>query len=319
MNSCFLSCDWGSTSFRIYMVDSKSGAVLANASSSKGIAWANSAFLQTGEASGKRAAFFSSIIQQHIEEMKSSGAQLPSNAPVLLSGMASSNIGMVQLPYARLPFSCNGEALLTHTVRMGDGTSRDIVIISGVRTEDDVMRGEETQLLGAVADGVTDGLFLFPGTHSKHITVAAGKAVHFDTFMTGELFQLLATHSMLSGSIAVNEDLDDALHKSAFASGVAKAKELPLLHSLFTTRTNQLLKDMAATANYHYLSGLLIGAELAGINGEQQRITIAAAPGLLKRYQLALSILVPDAGIISLEAVRATIRGHQMLYKKLYG
>ncbi|HTL08911.1 MAG TPA: 2-dehydro-3-deoxygalactonokinase [Chitinophagaceae bacterium] len=318
MHSCFLSCDWGSSSFRLHMVDSTTAAVLATRSSANGIAWANNAFQQSANGQG-RMAFFAGIIQEKIQQMQSAGLQVPPAAPVLVSGMASANIGMVELPYANLPFASNGEQLLLHTIPAGAALNRDIVIISGVRTEDDVMRGEETQLLGCMTEASGNGLFIFPGTHAKHIRVAEGMAVHFRSFMTGELFQLMATQSMLAGSIVPNEEADIPAHAAAFADAVQKAQSMPLLHSLFTTRTNQLLKAVSKEANYHYLSGLLIGAELAGIAKETRAITICGAISLVQQYKTALALLAPGTKVANVDATIATIRGQQVLYKKIYG
>jgi 2-dehydro-3-deoxygalactonokinase len=116
--------------------------------------------------------------------------------------MASSTIGMADLPYKDIPFSTDGSDLKLHTIPASVSFKHSVTLISGVRTEDDVMRGEETKLIGCTV-GVSNKnnhLFIFPGTHPKHVHVKNDKATAFKTYMTGEFFDLLSTKSILSVS-----------------------------------------------------------------------------------------------------------------------
>ncbi len=142
----------------------------------------------------------------------------------------------------------------------------DIALAPGLSTENDgmpdVMRGEETQILGALAlSGRDDGLFLLPGTHSKWATVREGRIVSFRTFMTGEVFGALKDHTILGRLMKPGTDTD------GFARGVKEGVALgsagALLNRLFATRTYGLMDKLGEAALSDYLSGLLVGAEIA--------------------------------------------------------
>ena len=205
---------------------------------------------------------------------------------MIVSGMASSSIGMLELPYHPLPFAISGADLQPTLLPPTEGSPRTIGLLPGVRSAADVMRGEETQLIGCgaagmggteEASGAGGRVFLFPGTHSKHIAVNQGQAVAFKTYMTGEVFSLLANHSILAGSVAAatgsgSEHADsspapggaiESPMPEAFYSGVAAARHSGLLHNAFLTRTNILFSKYSKEDNYQFLSGLLIGEELS--------------------------------------------------------
>jgi len=146
-----------------------------------------------------------------------------------------------------------------------------LLLISGVATARDVLRGEETQALGLFqlsrfAEFKSRALVLMPGTHSKHLSIEDGRIDDFQTFMTGELFDVLASHSILRHSVSQDSVLDP-LSKgelaAAFRRGVEQAAELPLSAALFRVRTRQLLEAPAEGTNLAFLSGILIGSELA--------------------------------------------------------
>src|SRR5262245_12577368 len=100
--------------------------------------------------------------------------------------MASSSIGMIEVPYKETQFKADGSDLKVKKIDRSKDFEHDTFIISGARTNNDVMRGEETQLAGCKDTGDKKSLYIFPGTHSKHILVKKGIAVSFKTFMTGE-------------------------------------------------------------------------------------------------------------------------------------
>ena len=143
----------------------------------------------------------------------------------------------------------------------------------------DVMRGEETQIFGALAlSGRDEGLFLLPGTHSKWAEVTGGRIVSFRTFMTGEVFGALKDHTILGR--LMREGADDA---DGFARGVREGAALgsagALLNRLFATRTYGLMDRLADTALSDYLSGLLVGAEIAEATRQaKSAVTIIASP-----------------------------------------
>ena len=156
----------------------------------------------------------------------------------------------------------------------------------------DVMRGEETQIFGALAlSGRHEGLFLLPGTHSKWAEVSGGRIVSFHTFMTGEVFGALKGHTILGRLMR-----DGSGDANGFARGVKEGAALgsagALLNRLFATRTYGLMDRLAETALSDYLSGLLVGAEIAeATRRAKSTVTIIASPALASRYADALTIL----------------------------
>ncbi len=190
----------------------------------------------------------------------------------------------------------------------------EVRIAPGVRAFDaagapDVMRGEETQILGALAAGFGDGVYVLPGTHSKWARVEGGRIVGFETFMTGEVFAVLRGHSVLGRMMAPERPGE------GFARGVDAARGLArpgdLLHAIFAARTFGLFETLPADQLGEYLSGLLIGAEIfAGARGAG-RATAIGSVGLCARYAEAgerLGITVAagpeDAALRGLNAVR---------------
>ncbi len=155
----------------------------------------------------------------------------------------------------------------------------------------DVMRGEETQVFGALAFSGRDGLYLLPGTHSKWAEVASDRIVTFRTFMTGEVFAALKGHTILGRLMR-----DGPPDAAGFERGVREGAQLggagSLLNRLFATRTYNLTGQMADTALSDYLSGLLIGAEIAEATQRAEvAVTIVASPALAARYREALGLL----------------------------
>ncbi|MEO7766133.1 MAG: 2-dehydro-3-deoxygalactonokinase, partial [Ferruginibacter sp.] len=168
----------------------------------------------------------------------------------------------------------------------------EIIMISGASSAVDVIRGEETMLVGCTLPcDDTEQLLIFPGTHSKHIAVKYGMAQHINTFMTGEVFDLLANKSILAHSVK-KEDTGQMTKNSFFINGVMQGNVSNLLNSIFRVRTNGLFKKINACENYQYLSGLLIGHELQGIAEDKRgRITLVCSEGLKSPYLQALDAL----------------------------
>jgi 2-dehydro-3-deoxygalactonokinase len=154
----------------------------------------------------------------------------------------------------------------------------------------DVMRGEETQIMGALpANG--SHVAVLPGTHSKWAWVENGAIVSFASFMTGEVYAALTGHTILGRLMQLDAPPDDA----AFARGVAYGLEAPaaLLSRIFSARTLGLFEQLAAAALPSYLSGLLIGSEIGSALAMRQRpkrITLLASPALASRYAAALRL-----------------------------
>jgi 2-dehydro-3-deoxygalactonokinase len=240
----FLSCDWGTSSFRIRLVSIPDLNVLAEKKSGEGIASTFNLWKESNSVEENKLAFYLFVLNEKIKSLEQQLQTRLENIPVIISGMASSTIGMIDLPYKPLPVHADGSDLVTKKLDKTDNFPHDILIISGIRTENDVIRGEETQLAGCLL--MDDGLFIFPGTHSKHILVKDGIAIDFKTYMTGELFELLATKSILSSSLVKGSVTDQSLQ--AFDEGVNDAG-LNLLHASFLVRTNQLFNKYTKKEN----------------------------------------------------------------------
>ena len=168
-----------------------------------------------------------------------------------------------------------------------------VAIVPGVAQREpvpDVMRGEETQLLGAVAAGLIppDCLVCHPGTHNKWARVEGGRIVSFRTIMTGELFSLLARHSILSDLLA-----DTERSEAAFDRGVARGlEEGALAAELFSVRARVLLGALPREEAGDYANGLLIGSDLAvglrAARSAEDQVIVMGRPSLTALFARAL-------------------------------
>jgi len=213
--------------------------------------------------------------------------------PRLACGMVGSRQGWLEVPYMDLPADTTQLGSAVRSLRANDGL--DVHIVPGLRNPQgpDVMRGEETQLLGALALRpalIPDSTWILPGTHSKWARLRDGAVIDFCTLMTGELFALLRQHSMLyAGSV------DAAVDHDAFARGVIVARDsgsAGALSRLFSARALMLDGELAPDAVPEYLSGLLIGEELrSSLAANRFRhdapIQLIGDAALCARYRLA--------------------------------
>ena len=293
---------------------------MAESLSAEGISRVYDSWKKSGQAEGKRAGFYFSVIYQHIKAIKEKIKITEAGMPIIISGMASSNIGMIELPYTMLPFSVDATGIEIEKIVGDDFYGFELQVISGARTNADVMRGEETQLIGCAGPVTTGELFIFTGTHSKHVLVESNKATDLKTYMTGELFKLLSEHSVLASSIdPPGGEADKGENDAAFEKGVGDGAGQNLLNALFRVRTNQLLQQFSTAANYHYMSGLLIGAELADVKRMQMdKLVLVGEERLIANYLKAYNILAIGSSIKTIDAGFATIQGHMKIYKRLY-
>jgi 2-dehydro-3-deoxygalactonokinase len=237
--------------------------------------------------------------------------------PLVISGMACSTLGMTDLPYKELPFCTDGSDLITKLAEAGNNLKHDIIFISGVKTGSDAMRGEETQLVGFFP-GEREQVFIFPGTHSKHVTVKNGRAVDIKTYMTGEFFELLSVKSILSASIEKMGDLNNEKNKRAFEAGVKESLHSNLLHNSFKVRTNYLFHKLTQQENYHYLSGLLIGTEIREIAGSDLDITLISNSHLRAHYETAFNLVMNKTrSLITQDADEAIVAGQIKILTRL--
>ena len=209
---------------------------------------------------------------------------------VLMSGMVGSANGWMQAPYLdpEVPLRDLGH----HLLRV-PGTARRVDIVPGIALKTasavDVMRGEETQLLGAALLGHEDGWILLPGTHSKWVRMAEGRVADFATFMTGELFDLLGRHGTLAAAAGTEHAGADTHHPEAFDQGLRAGADVALSHALFGCRARVVTGALPPEQARSYLSGLLIGAEWyelrrRGAGHLPASVTVIGAPHLAARH-----------------------------------
>ena len=270
--AALLGLDWGTTSLRGYLIGS-GGVVIAERAADAGI-------LQI-----KDRAFAAAL-----NDLAGDWLEADSSLPIVTSGMIGARQGWVEAPYVEIPAGAGNLPL--HTI---EDFGRPIHFVPGLSRHDengvpDVMRGEETQIIGAYETQMQDGLYLLPGSHSKWARATGGAITWFTTFMTGELFTALKDHTILGRMMAGSAHIP-----AAFARGVAYGKDPnSIMQRLFSTRALALFDDLNEIEAASYLSGLLIGSEIAEarlfVPDTSAPITIIGNPDLGERYKTALSI-----------------------------
>jgi len=309
----FISCDWGTTNFRIRLVNANTLEVLREFNTDQGVRMVYQQFRQ--QSSLNQIDYFAAYLKEQI-------ARFPKNYQsevIVLSGMASSNIGLMELEYADLPFEGTGKSLTCRRTRLPN--ELEILMISGVKSQKGMMRGEEVQAIGLEPklSSHGKGILILPGTHSKHIDYREGMFVNFRTFMTGELFEVISSHSILTNS--VNSGPWNETAQQTFEAGLALGAEGKMSESLFEVRARQVLNQSAAEENYYFLSGLLIGDELSYLKHKQTRVFLAADRQLAAIYQLALSHLIGSDLLVTIgfsELEQALLAGQSKMLKN-YG
>lgn len=216
-------------------------------------------------------------------------------ADVVMSGMIGSRNGWRQVPYLPVeqPLANLSQALTEIDSAIPDVRCR---IVPGYRFIDahglpDVMRGEETQVLGVLELCAADGWFLLPGTHSKWVCVENGRIIKLMTFMTGELFSLMSQHGTLAKAMAGQQPIPEA-----FAAGLKAARYGGFTHTAFCCRALVVTDMMPAEHAASYLSGLLIGTELYEVlkksaGAMAAPVQVVGSPALSARYLGALELL----------------------------
>lgn len=320
----FLSCDWGTSSFRLRLVQTPACLIIAEIGSGDGIAATFALWQQTGDDDPqKRASFYLEVIKQHIDQLETQVEILMEGLPVIISGMASSTIGFMELPYAPLPIAMDKPDVNTAFISATDTFRHDVLLISGLKTDTDVVRGEETQLIGCISSAgmtIKDELFIFPGTHSKHIRVQDNLITEIKTYMTGEFFELLSQKSILRTSVESADAIETEELWNSFKKGVHDAIDANLLNLAFKVRTNTLFNRLSKKENFTYLSGLVIGAELKDLRHTYTgAVTLLCGIKLSDHYVLALE----ELGIVdNIQTLRCrwvddvVVRGQYKIYKQ---
>ncbi|MET0309167.1 MAG: 2-dehydro-3-deoxygalactonokinase [Sphingomonas sp.] len=263
-----IGIDWGTTNLRAWAFD-QSGTVIASRTGGQGIS-----AIADGD--------FACVLRATI------GDWTDGSVPIALGGMIGSRQGWREAPYIACPAALETLAAAAVPIDTGIGPGW---IAPGLSWVDDagvpdVMRGEECQLLGV---DIADGIVVLPGTHSKWVTIAHGAIEEFRTFMTGELFSLLRTHSLL-GRLMPETAPDREPDWAAFDRGAMRSLVDPALPALlFGVRTEGLFGRIPPPALADYLSGLLIGAEIASAPGTGG-VTIVGAHALTSLYDRVLAL-----------------------------
>ena len=292
----WIAVDWGTSNMRAWAMTA-SGTVLATATSAKGMGQLD------------RDGFEPALLEVI-------GDWLHKPMPVIACGMVGSRQGWVEAPYAPVPCPTLPEGL----TRASTSDPRlQVQVISGIKQMDpaDVMRGEETQITGFLARNPRwDGVICLPGTHTKWAHVSADEIVSFQTFMTGELFATIAGHTVLRHSLGT-EGWDDAAFDEAVATAMARPERLAA--RLFSLRAEGLLSGLSPAAARARLSGLLIGAELAGAKPYWlgQQIAVIGDGTLAGHYIKALA--AQGVAATQVDATAATLAGLTAAYNRQKG
>ena len=296
MENYIVCCDWGTSVFRLQLVNNNTGDVLKQMSSADGVSSVHREWTSSIKAISLKEFYLAKLLA-HLNTLLLNVPFSGEVNQVLISGMASSSIGLEELPYADVPFSFDGQTAVIKNIPKTVDFPFDIFLVSGVKVIDDVMRGEETQILGLATsndfiDSNTDAICILPGTHSKHIVIKRGQLVDFKTYLTGELFHLLSTQSVLKGSVEHQfgtEELNESSLKAFYRGIDDSAPHLSMLNKLFSVRTNDLFGVMTKQDNYFYLSGLLIGNEIRSLQlDEIEIIVLCCGNKLYELYKLAI-------------------------------
>jgi 2-dehydro-3-deoxygalactonokinase len=259
--------------------------VVAEHASDLGVKALNDRFGNSGRTD--RLFYFAEFIRTQLESLPAEHR----SHPIIVSGMASANIGMRDLPYAELPIEPGGLSFVFQDLTPWPG--QILRLISGVKSNTGMMRGEETQALGLLQTIASwqDGVLLLPGTHSKHLTCQNGVFTDFTSYMTGELFDVLTKHSILANSVTSGKWTDHT--GNCFQEGVRTGFSEGFSPHLFGIRAGQVLRKTDPVDNFYRLSGLLIGDELSRLP-QDQRIYLAGSGALLRLYRFALETVMAD-------------------------
>ena len=286
----YLAVDWGTTNRRVYLIDA-SGAVRATERDGRGLL-----------ALGK-------------EDFASEAAAIRSrfgDYPMICAGMVGSRNGWVEASYRPCPAGLDD--LADYVIWVEPGRT---AIVPGVSFmgdgHADVMRGEEVQFLGAVAahSAPSDALLCQPGTHSKWAWMSAGEIASFRTALTGEMFTILAKHSLLADCMTTH-----SFDGAAFRAGLEQAARRSLLRDLFGARAALLTGTRNPSEIADYVSGLLIGSDVVEQDiGKMAPVYVLADHRLGGLYCAAIAA-VGGQGIL-LDSHDAFVAGITRLWKRL--
>jgi 2-dehydro-3-deoxygalactonokinase len=309
-DASFIAGDWGTSHLRLFLCDGD-GRIVDRARAGG-----------AADAAGRFAAIFDGLVAPWLQQH--------GPLPAVLCGMVGSSIGWMQAPY--MPCPAIPEQIAAGCVSLRHG---GVHIVPGVSCRNrldapDFMRGEETQILGALHIDPSLGrghrLLCLPGTHTKWVALQDGAIVEFLTAPTGELFALLRDHSVLlhqhaeRAPAAADVDIDAV----AFAQALARCNQLPpapLLHRLFECRGRRLSGELTPQAAAAYLSGLLIASDIGGA------LQLLPAPAGARNVHLigdsqltqlyAQGLAAQQHTVTTLEGSAASLAGLAHVYRQL--
>lgn len=274
-NPAAIAIDWGSSTFRAFLVD-ETGAILAQTNTDEGV-------MQVPESQ-----FVDVLVNNCGDWLEEHGSLL-----VVMSGTIGSRNGWQETPYLPCPVSVKD--LHHQSIPIENNRNLDIQVMPGVCGNNmfggnDVMRGEEVQIFGAMDTlNLENALVCLPGTHSKWCEFKNGKIVSLTTFMTGEMFALIRNSSAI-GRLVEDSDFDEA---SFLLGAEASRSEAGLLNALFSIRADVLLGDLACRSRASYLSGMLIGREILAVCKAMKAIedvVLVGSEALIHKYSRALAM-----------------------------
>ncbi|EPJ43232.1 MAG: hypothetical protein OFPII_43030 [Osedax symbiont Rs1] len=296
-NIDWIAVDWGTTRLRVWGL-SKQGEILTHNSSDKGM---NT--LQSEE--------YEQVLIEHIEDWLDKDRTIA----VLACGMLGSKQGWIETHYETAP--CIGSKQLVQAPVSNQGFK--VYICPGVKqlSPADIMRGEETQILGFLTDNPGySGVICLPGTHCKWVQVTAGVIEYFQTYMTGELYALLSQHSILRHCVAKN-----GWHTSAFKKAVASAIDSPatIYGQLFSLRAESILNGLSAEVARARLSGYMIGLELCAAQQywKDKEVMVIGEQQISIRYMEAFRSLKIKSEHFNSDEL--TIKGLTSIYHQILG
>jgi 2-dehydro-3-deoxygalactonokinase len=273
-----IGVDWGTTRFRAYLI-AADGTVCDRRASDRGL---------LGVAPGA----FGCVLQEEVAPWR----RAYPDAPVVAAGMVGSRQGWKEVPYVSCPAGL--AEIVAGTLEIDAGEVGRVRLVPGLTVRDeagipDVMRGEETQIIGAASSlGGGDEVVVLPGTHSKWATVRDGRILAFSTFMTGELFAVLRSHSILGRLMNDSRADNDAFARGVRTGGLEGGAGL--LRRLFSARTLGLFDEIPGPSIESYLSGLLIGTEIAEATktvSPPSAVTLISGATLATAYTRAFELI----------------------------
>ncbi|MDA3979397.1 2-dehydro-3-deoxygalactonokinase [Gallibacterium sp. AGMB14963] len=281
LESNVISIDWGTSSFRARELKSN-GDILKIISTDEGIL--------------KSKDNFEKVLEKNL-------STFTKNIPIIMSGMIGSKQGWFETKY--LPLPCDSEVLARNISKVSSCLG-DIFIIPGLYKADtkfDVMRGEETEIIGAIHRlNIRNASIVVTGTHSKVVTIKNGLIVDFNSYLTGEMFAALCKSSIL-GAFGNRVDIESEWFKLGVEVGYKSSNGGGLLNAIFQARSRVLVSDLPESYSASFLSGVLIGAEI-GASTYLDEIWIMGNGNLPMAYEKAFTYLnfkvslVPDNTVI---------------------